>query len=322
MKPRINTGQHFTTLVIALFCLATLAHAAPEWQIQQQALNGTVFVETKNISQTNIGHASGFFVAPYRIVVPYHVIVGAHSAEGRNAADGHWFEIAGVTAVDSARNLAILQVSIHGNPLSLGNSDDVGPGQDIYVSSYSSGRKSFTKGKVVDRKGYDVCDEIGFSLVAEIESRSDGTPILSVKNKVVGIFLRGILKWEESHEVFDVAIHSNYLKALLDSQWGKAFQQLSLFRAELDLCALLSKANMKYEKGEYTAAKEIYDEVIRRNPKSFIAYFNRGKMQQLLGNKGPAKADFEKGMELARATKRFKAGKFFKSLGKILRALL
>ena len=141
MKPRINTGQHFTTLVIALFCLATLAHAVPEWQIEQQALNGTVFVETKNISQTNIGHASGFFVAPYRIVVPYHVIVGANSAEGRNAADGHWFEIAGVTAVDSARNLAILQVSIHGNPLSLGNSDDVGPGQDIYVSSYSFGQK-------------------------------------------------------------------------------------------------------------------------------------------------------------------------------------
>ena len=79
---------------------------------------------------------------------------------------------------------------------------------------------------------------------------------------------------------------------------------------------------MKYEKGEYTAAKEIYDEVIRRNPKSFIAYFNRGRMQQLLGNEVPAKADLEKGMELARATKRFKAGKFFKSLGKILRALL
>lgn len=330
MKLRINAGRHFTILVIALFCLATLAHAMPEWQIERQALNGTVFVETKHISQTNIGqtknigHASGFFVAPYRIVVPYHVIVGANSAEGRNAADGHEFKIAGVTAVDSARNLAILQVSIHGNPLSLGNSDEVVPGQDIYAPSYLWRKKSFTftKGKVVDRKGYDVCDEIGFSLVAEIESRSDGTPILSVKNKVVGIFLRGILKWEESHEVFDVAIHSNYLKALLDSQWGKAFRQLSLFRAELDLCALLSKANMKYEKGEYTAAKEIYDEVIRRNPKSFIAHFNRGRMQQLLGNEVPAKADLEKGMELARATKRFKAGKFFKSLGKILRALL
>ena len=30
MKLRINTGQHFTMLVIALFCLATLAHAVPE----------------------------------------------------------------------------------------------------------------------------------------------------------------------------------------------------------------------------------------------------------------------------------------------------
>lgn len=317
MKPRINTGQHFTILVIALFCLATLAHAAPEWQIQQQALNGTVFVET------NIGHASGFFVALYRIAVPYHAIKGANFAKGRNAADGHWFEIAGVTAVDSDRNLAILQVSIPGNPLPLGTSDDVGPGQDIYVPSYLWREKSFTftKGKVVDRKGYDVCDEIGFSLVAEIELGSDGTPILNVENKVVGIFLRGILKWEESHEVFDVAIRSDYLKALLDSQWGRAAQHFSLLRAELDLCTLLSKANMKYERGQHAAAKEIYDEVIRRNPKSFIAYFNRGRMQQLLGNKGPAKADFEKGMKLARATKRFKAGKFFKSLGKILRVL-
>lgn len=79
---------------------------------------------------------------------------------------------------------------------------------------------------------------------------------------------------------------------------------------------------MKYEKGEYTAAKEIYDEVIRRNPKSFVAHFNRGRVWQSLGDKFAAKTDFEKGMELARATKRFKAGKFFKSLGKILRALL
>ena len=323
MKLRINTGQHFTMLVIALFCLATLAHAVPEWQIQQQALNGTVFVET-NIGQTNIGHASGFFVAPYRIAVPYHAIAGANFAKGRNAADGHGFKIAGVTAVDSARNLAILQVSIHGNPLPLGNSDDVGPGQDIYAPSYLWHKKSFTftKGKVVDRKGSNICDEIGFSLVAEIKSGSDGTPILNVKNKVVGIFLRGILKWEESHEVFDVAIRSNHLKALLDSQWGRAVQQLSLLRAELDLCALLSKANMKYEKGQYTAAKEIYDEVIRRNPKSFIAHFNRGRMEHLLGNKSAAKTDFEKGMKLARATKGFKAGKFFKGLGKILRALL
>ena len=174
----------------------------------------------------------------------------------------------------------------------------------------------------MDRKGSNICDEIGFSLVAEIKSGSDGTPILNVKNKVVGIFLRGILKWEESHEVFDVAIRSNHLKTLLDSQWGRAVQQLSLLRAELDLCALLSKANMKYEKGQYTAAKEIYDEVIRRNPKSFIAHFNRGRMEHLLGNKSAAKTDFEKGMKLARGTKGFKAGKFFKGLGKILKALL
>ena len=315
MKPRINTGQHFTILVIALFCLATLAHAVPEWQIEQQALNGTVFVETKNISQTNIGHASGFFVAPYRIVVPYHVIVGAHSAEGRNAADGHEFKIAGVTAVDSARNLAILQVSIHGNPLSLGNSDDVGPGQDIYVSSYSSGRKSFTKGKVGKGKVGKLCGKLEFSIEVKVEPGSDGAPVLNVDGRVVGIFLRGMVKAERTFPLLDFAIPSDSLKSLLNSEWGRAVQHFPL-QANLNLCALISRGNMKFERGNIKSAFADYTKVISQDPESAFAYSNRGYARLALGDTQGAKADFR----LAKgAAKRINWSKLGRVLGKIIK---
>lgn len=318
MKPRINAGRHFTVLVIALFCLTTLSHALPEWQIEQQALNGTVFVKTKDISQTNIGHASGFFVAPYRIVVPYHVIVGANSAEWRNAADEPWFDIEGVTAMDPDQNLAVLAVSIPGNPLPLGTSDDVGPDQDIYVSSHSSGRKSFTKGKVGKGKVGKLCGKLEFSLEVKVEPGSDGAPVLNVDGKVVGIFLRGMVKAEGTLPLLAFAIPSDSLPSLLNSnKWGETIQPFPL-QANLNLCALISRGNMKFEKGNYDAAYADYSRVISRNRDAAIAYSNRGYARLALGDTQGAKADFR----LAKgAAKRINWSKLGRVLGKIIKIL-
>ena len=316
MKPRINAGRHFTVLVIALFCLAALAHAMPESEIERQALNGTVFVKTENISQTNIGYASGFFVAPDRIVVPYHVIVGANSAEWRNAADGPWFEIEGVTAMDPDQNLAILAVSIPGNPLPLGTSDDVGPGQDIYVSSHSSGRKSFTKGKVGKGKVGKLCGKLEFSIEVKVEPGSDGAPVLNVDGKVVGIFLRGMVKVEGTLPLLDFAIPSDSLKSLLNSnKWGRAVQHFPP-QANLNLCALISRGNMKFEKGDYDAAYADYSRVISRNRDAAIAYSNRGSVRLKWGHTAEAAADFR----LAKgAAKRINWSKLGRVLGKIIK---
>jgi len=309
MKPRINAGRHFTVLVIALFCLATLAHAMPEWQIEQRALNGTVFVET------DIGDANGFFVAPHRIVVPYHAIAGTSFARGRNAADGHWFQVAGVTAVDADRNLAILSVSIRGNPLPLGNSDDIRSGKDIYVQSYSRGEKSFTKGKVEDRKGRKFCEKVEFSIAVKVEPGSDGAPILNVDGKVVGIFLRGLVKSEATFPLLDFAIRSNFLKSLRDRGWGSVVQHFPL-QGNLNLCALISRGNMKFEKGDYDAAYADYSRVISRNRDAAIAYSNRGSVRLKWGHTAEAAADFR----LAKgAAKRINWSKLGRVLGKIIK---
>lgn len=309
MKPRINAGRHFTILVIALFCLAALAHAMPEWQIERQALNGTVFVET------DIGYANGFFVASDRIVVPYHAIASTRFVRGRKAADGQRFKSTGVIAVDADRNLAILSVSIRGNPLPLGNSDDIRSGKDIYVSSYSPGRKSFTKGKVGKGKVGKLCGKLEFSIEVKVEPGSDGAPVLNVDGKVVGIFLRGMVKAERTFPLLDFAIPSDSLKSLLNSEWGRAVQHFPL-QANLNLCALISRGNMKFEKGDYDAAYADYSRVISRNRDAAIAYSNRGSVRLKWGHTAEAAADFR----LAKgAAKRINWSKLGRVLGKIIK---
>ena len=310
MKPRINAGRHFTILVIALFCLATLAHAMPESEIERQALNGTVFVET------DIGYANGFFVAPDWIVVPYHAIASTSFARGRNAADGQRFKSTGVIAVDPDRNLAILSVSIRGNPLLLGNSDDIRSGKDIYVSSYSPGRKSFTKGKVGKGKVGKLCGKLEFSIEVKVEPGSDGAPVLNVDGRVVGIFLRGMVKAERTFPLLDFAIPSDSLKSLLNSnKWGRAVQHFPL-QANLNLCALISRGNMKFERGNIKSAFADYTKVISQDPESAFAYSNRGYARLALGDTQGAKADFR----LAKgAAKRINWSKLGRVLGKIIK---
>ena len=310
MKLRINTGQHFTMLVIALFCLATLAHAVPEWQIQQKALNGTVFVET------DIGHANGFFVTSDRIVVPYHVIAGVKSAQGRNAADGAWFKIDGVTAVDPDQNLAILAVRFRGNPLPLGKSDDIRSGKDIYVSSYSSGRKSFTKGKVGKGKVGKLCGNLEFSLEVKVEPGSDGAPVLNVDGKVVGIFLRGMVKIEGTLPLLNFAIPSDSLKSLLNGEGRRTVQHFPL-EANLNLCALISRGNMKFEKGKIRSAIADYTNVISQDPDSALAYSNRGSARLALGDTHGAKADFRRAKDLAKRINWSKLGRVLRTIVKI-----
>ena len=311
MKLRINTGQHFTMLVIALFCLATLAHAVPEWQIQQKALNGTVFVET------DIGHANGFFVTSDRIVVPYHVIAGVKSAQWRNAADGPWFNIEGVTAMDPDQNLAILAVSIRGNPLPLGKSDDIRPGKDIYVSSYSSGRKSFTKGKVGKGKVGKLCGKLEFSLEVKVEPGSDGAPVLNVDGEVVGIFLRGMVKAEGTLPLLDFAIPSDSLQSLLNSSKSGEMPKRLPLQANLNLCALISQGNMKFEKGKIKSAIADYTNVISQDPGSALAYSNRGSALLALGDTQGAKADFRRAKDLATRINWYKLGSVLRKIIKI-----
>lgn len=310
MKLHINAGQHFTVLVIALFCLTTLAHAVPDGQIKQQALNGTVFVET------NIGHANGFFVTPYRIVVPYHVIVGANFAQWRNAADGPWFNIEGVTAMDPDQNLAILAVRLRGNPLPLGKSDDIRSGKDIYVSSYSSDKKSVTKGKVGKGKVGKLCGKREFSLEVKVEPGSDGAPVLNVDGKVVGIFLRGMVKIEGTLPLLDFAIPSNSLQSLLNSEWGRAVQHFPL-QANLNLCALISRGNMKFEKGDYDAAFADYSQAISRNQDAAIAYSNRGSVRLKWGHTSEAAADFRRAKSVAKRINWSKLGRVLRTIVKI-----
>lgn len=310
MKPRVNAGQHFTVLVIALFCLTTLAHAVPDGQIKQQALNGTVFVET------DIGHANGFFVTPYRIVVPYHVIAGVKSARGRNAADGDLFNIDGVTAVDPDQNLAILAVSLRGNPLPLGKSDDIRSGKDIYVSSYSPGRKSFTKGKVGKGKVGKLCGKLEFSLEVKVEPGSDGAPVLNVDGKVVGIFLRGMVKAEGTLPLLDFAIPSNSLQSLLNGEGKRAVQHFPQ-EANLNLCALISRGNMKFEKGKIKSAIADYTNVISQDPDSALAYSNRGSARLALADTHGAKADFRRAKDLAKRINWSKLGRVLRTIVKI-----
>ncbi|MBT6715938.1 MAG: tetratricopeptide repeat protein, partial [Elusimicrobiaceae bacterium] len=62
--------------------------------------------------------------------------------------------------------------------------------------------------------------------------------------------------------------------------------------------SLFKKAEYLTKKGQYSKARTLYTEVIKINPKSYLAYNNRGIINERLGKKDLAQKDYIKAITL------------------------
>lgn len=316
-----KTRGYFTILLLLLVCATTVANAQSEKErIERIAFNSAVFITATIGGRTLTG--SGFFVAPNLIATNYHVIHQATEVKAFDAATKQEFRIEGATAIDAYRDLAILKTDFpptppggvaaggflfatrkrfSGTPLSLGNSDKIRVNDTVYAAGYPGGERSFGKGHVKGLSGYEGCAENDFEVTLEtgIAPGSSGGPVLNSSGHVIGISVRGLMRWWIfRYKVF--AVRVNYLRGLISEQSGSVKHHFPI-NAQLYECSALSRGNMYFENGDYSKALEYFNSVISSVPGSAHAYLNRALLYYKLGNLAQARSDFNQAWNLTRS---------------------
>lgn len=206
-------------------------------EIVNKALGSTVLLEMENTRGQIIGYGSGFFVLPDQLATNYHVIrperVGnkvvkkvrgtARLVGGEKIPIGDLkmtYAVVGYTAIDAARDLAVLKVrAFDVDPLVLAsntNSSGMKKNDRIYVVGNPKGVEGtlstgiisniypftnrFVNGKMVKIRSSHL------QLTAPISPGSSGGPVLNDKGEVVGVSVGTFRDWFiDDGEYYDIA---------------------------------------------------------------------------------------------------------------------
>jgi S1-C subfamily serine protease len=171
-----------------------------------------VVVTTENARQRPIAVGSGFVVKPGVVATNFHVIRNARSGQVRLVGDTESSPIRGVVAVDRKFDLALLSVpDLAAPPLSIGDSEEMGIGDRIYVvGNPQSLEGTFSEGIVSGKRSIESVRMLQFT--APISTGSSGGPLLDREARVVGIVSSSMRDGQN----LNFAILSSHLRGLLD----------------------------------------------------------------------------------------------------------
>lgn len=208
-KPTINWLQ---LLCLGAFLLIgeNLANAKTTQEIARKASGSTLLLVMEDANGQTLSLGSGFFVRDGEIASNLHVVKNA--ARGYAKLVGHQskYEIEGIIAADSERDLVVLKISAAASSiLPLGNSDIVQTGESVYAVGNPQGLEgTFSQGIVssIRKAGTDKILQI----TAPISPGSSGGPVLNSAGEVIGV---SVATFKDGQNL-NFAIPVNYLKAL------------------------------------------------------------------------------------------------------------
>ena len=204
-------------LILFVVCiLSPLSFALTPEQIAQTALGSTVLVTiTDTAGQSYFG--SGFVIGDGQIATNYHVIEGVASGTVKKVGETIRHPIESVLAIDTAKDLAIIQAGgVTAPALSLGDSDSVQVGQSIYVAGNPQGLTgTFSTGIVsaIRPEGNSLVSGKVLQITAPISPGSSGGPVLNNAGEVVGISVGQVVNGQN----LNFAVPVNYLKSLIET---------------------------------------------------------------------------------------------------------
>lgn len=198
---------------ILLFLVAGASSASTQTpqEIARKAFGSTVLLVMEDANGQSISLGSGFFVRDGEIATNLHVIEGADRGYAKLVGEKTKYDIEGITAVDSERDLVILKILATGSrELSLGNSNDVQVGESIYAVGNPLGLEgTFSQGIISSIR--EVGNDKLLQITAPISPGSSGGPVLNSRGEVVGVSVATF----KGGQNLNFAIPSNYLKTLL-----------------------------------------------------------------------------------------------------------
>ena len=211
MRPNRKLFWRCLCLALFLFCVITAAHSQSPQQIAKKALASTVLLVMEDANGQPLSLGSGFFVRNGQVATNLHVVKGASRGYAKLVDQKTKYDIEGITAVDTERDLVILKISIPSVPvIPLGDSDAVQVGAPIYAVGNPRGLEgTFSQGIISSIRKVGT-DKI-LQLTAPISPGSSGGPVLNDKGQVIGVSVATF----RSGQNLNFAIPSNYLEKLM-----------------------------------------------------------------------------------------------------------
>ena len=151
MMPKRETRTLGVFLWALLLCLSpSLAYAQTAQEIARKAFASTVLLVMEGSNGQPLSLGSGLFVREGEIASNLHVVEGAAKGYAKLVGQRAKYNIEGITAMDSKRDLVILKISDVGTPaLPLGDSDAVQVGESVYAVGNPQGLEgTFSQGIV------------------------------------------------------------------------------------------------------------------------------------------------------------------------------
>lgn len=208
MKPKSVVCLCF---VLLIFFGANLANAQTAQEIAKRAFRSTAILVMEDANGQPLSLGSGFLVREGQVASNLHVVAGATRGYAKLIGEKAKYDIEGITAVDSERDLVVLKISVRRTQvLPLGNSDVVQVGEPVYAVGNPQGLEgTFSQGIVSSVR--DVDKDKLLQITAPISPGSSGGPVLNARGEVIGVSVATY----RGGQNLNFAIPSNYLKALL-----------------------------------------------------------------------------------------------------------
>jgi len=200
--------------VLILYLSTISANAQTAQVIAKKAFSSTVLLVMEDANGQPLSLGSGFFVRDDEIASNLHVVEGAARGYAKLVGQKAKYDIEGITAIDSERDLVVIKISgVHAPTLNLGSSDTIQVGESIYAVGNPQGLEgTFSQGIISSVR------EIGtdklLQITAPISPGSSGGPVLNSKGEVIGVSVATF----RGGQNLNFAIPSNYLKALLEKR--------------------------------------------------------------------------------------------------------
>lgn len=177
-------------------------------QIADKVLPSVVLIITQDENEKPISQGSGFIIGKGLVVSNLHVFERATDAVVKNVKTGEISKAIEVVGMNAKEDICVFRIDNTKFPiLSLGNSESVQTGDEIYVASNPKGLEgSFTKGIISSLR-----NDVGlFQIDAAISSGSSGGVLVNQKAEAVGIIKSSLV----SGQNLNFAIPINKLKAI------------------------------------------------------------------------------------------------------------
>ena len=224
----------FLCLVFLMLLQVTSADAQTPQEIAKKTFGATVLLVMEDANGQPLSLGSGFFIGDGEIASNFHVVEGAARGYAKLVGEKIKYDIEGITAVDSERDLVVLKIQAKRlHPLPIGDSDAIQVGEPVYAVGNPQGLEgTFSQGIVSSIR--EIGSDKLLQITAPISPGSSGGPVLNGAGEVIGVSVATF----RSGQNLNFAIPSNYLKTLLAAAGdAKPLAQLNRPQAQRSILA-------------------------------------------------------------------------------------